>query len=129
MRKRIGLTAGVLAGALALGAPAAQAAIPTSIIHDADGQSESNANFTGHLDSTKTKCVIDRKVKVYFFYLGTPTLVDEGRSTQTGAFVGEGRPFNEGQPITGYRIMVSAKKIGPRNHRKTCAAAQQEFGA
>jgi hypothetical protein len=129
MRRKIGLLG--LAVALALSAPAAQAGIPTSIVRDGTGQSEGNANisyFVGHLEAPNVKCVIGRKVKVSFFYLGSPLLVDVARSTQTGAFAGEGPTLVKGGPITGYRLQVSAKKIGPKGHRKTCAGFQDEFG-
>jgi hypothetical protein len=134
MRKRIGVGLAACCGALAIGVGIAQAGIPTGIVMDGSGYSGSsleNSWVVGHLESSNEKCISGRKVKVSFHYFeeAQPRLVDTGRSTASGAFVGYGPTAHGdmGPEVDSFRISVASKNIGTKKHPKICASFQDDF--
>jgi hypothetical protein len=133
MRKRIGVAMAALLGLVAIGPGVARAGLPTEIVRDASGLSPDDSSvgyFAGHLTSPNPKCLADRKVKILFMYAGSPdpVRVDIDRSSQQGAFAGDGPATSGGNSIVGFVIKVTGKTIGPRHHHKICASFQDSFG-
>jgi hypothetical protein len=132
MRGRISLGAAVLAACAVSWVAVANAGLPTEIEIDRVDETSGSLDATyvaGHLTNPNPKCLAGRKVMIAFFYEGDgePVPVDVDRSSKTGAFMGTGPSSSNGDIFNGARLAVTSKKIGPKHHRKICAAFQTEF--
>jgi hypothetical protein len=78
---------------------------------------------TGHVSSRNPKCVRGRTVRLVYFYPEGKRLVDTDLTSANGVWAGVGSVTG----LTGLRFTTVRKKIGPRRHRRTCAAVSGQI--
>ena len=122
MRQKSILGAICSAALLMAATPAAAKSIPTSITRDTAGIVGTNLYSIGHLSSPNPKCVAHRTVKLIYFY-PDHQLVDTDTTSARGVWGGVGTVTG----LTGLRFTATSRKIGPRRHRRTCAAASGQI--
>jgi hypothetical protein len=90
-----------------------------------------NSWIVGHLTSSNEKCIPGRNVKVLFHYIteDQPRLVDNSRSSTSGAFVGFGPTARNELEVDSFVVRVASKNIGTKKHPKICASVEDEFSA
>lgn len=75
----------------------------------------------GHVNSSRRRCVADRKVKVFATSPGeSPRLVDLARTSDNGGWAARADFFGAG----GVKAVAIKTKFGRRHHRKTCRSAK-----
>lgn len=97
--------------------------IPTTISRDAAMVVGTDLFSTGRVSSHNPKCVARRTVRLVYFYPEGKRLVDTDLTSAHGVWGGVG----SANGLTGLRFTVTRKKVGPRRHRRTCAAASGQI--
>jgi hypothetical protein len=78
--------------------------------------------YYGRVDSPKPDCVPGRTVKIFALTPEGRLLIDTDRTSRNGSFFGGGDFTPTDGDVTGVRVTVVKRNIGPSGHRHLCEA-------
>ncbi len=124
--RHLGLAAAIAVGALSLGTAAAHRpptistklliGLPTAIT---SAPNEFDLSASGPLNSSKSKCVASRTVKLFFRSGHTKTLVDVDKTSRNGQWGVSGRA--RFQPDA-FVVKATPKRVEVHHHARICGA-------
>jgi hypothetical protein len=81
----------------------------------------------GYITSPNPKCLSGRSVKLFISSTGNPDKLLDTATTSTGGYWGAGGDLSGFSTITRAYARVTAKRFGPKKHRRTCAAVSSDI--
>ncbi len=91
--------------------------------------SPTDVGVFGFITSPNPKCLSGRSVKVFISSTGNPDKLLDTAITSIGGYWGAGGDISGFSTITGIHARVTARRFGPKKHRRTCAAVSGDLVA